>query len=102
FTNNFYKDHVQTYQKHPIYWMYDSSAGKTIRNSAHGFKALVYMHRYDEDTTGKVRMDYLHKVQRAYEQKIDNLEYQKDLTVSAKEIADAEKEIEKLTKQLKE
>lgn len=102
FTNNFYKDHVQIYQKHPIYWMYDSSAGKTRKNSTDGFKALVYMHRYEEDTTGKVRMDYLHKVQRAYEQKLDNLEYQMELTDSAREIADAEKEIEKLTKQLKE
>src|SRR5699024_4230795 len=59
FMNNFYKDHCQQYSvrgsgKLPIYWMYDSSAGKTRRNSADGFKALVYMHRYDEDTTGKV------------------------------------------------
>ena len=107
FITNFYKDHCQQYSvrgsgKLPLYWMYDSSAGKTRRNSADGFKALVYMHRYDEDTTGKVRMDYLHKVQRAYGQRIDNLEYQMELTDSAREIADAEKEIEKLTKQLKE
>lgn len=102
FINNFYADHVKTYKKHPIYWLYDSSAGKTKRNSEDGFKALVYMHRYDEDTTGKVRTDYLHKVQRAYEFKLDNLNYRIENSEDAREIADAEKEVEKLTKQLKE
>ncbi|MDN6162460.1 MAG: BREX-1 system adenine-specific DNA-methyltransferase PglX, partial [Atopostipes sp.] len=67
-----------------------------------GFKALVYMHRYDEDTTGKVRTDYLHKVQKAYEFKLDNLNYHIENSEDAREIADAEKEVEKLTKQLKE
>ena len=56
FLTGFYKDHVQKYQKRPIYWLYDS--GK-----ANGFKALVYMHRYDADTTGRVRMDYLHRME---------------------------------------
>ena len=47
FLKDFYKDHLKTYQKRPIYWLYDS--GKND-----GFKALVYMHRYTEDTTGIV------------------------------------------------
>ncbi|MDN6162414.1 MAG: BREX-1 system adenine-specific DNA-methyltransferase PglX, partial [Atopostipes sp.] len=104
---NFYKDHCKQYSvrgsgKLPIYWMYDSSAGKTKRNSEDGFKSLIYMHRYDEDTTGKVRTDYLHKVQKAYEFKLDNLNYRIENSEDAREIADAEKEVEKLTKQLKE
>lgn len=95
FLNDFYKDHTQIYKKRPIYWLYDS--GKQ-----NGFKALVYMHRYDEDTTGKVRVDYLHQVQRAYERMISNL--QEDITNSkdAKEITQLQKRIEKLIKQLKE
>ena len=40
FLNDFYKDHVQTYKKRPIYWLFDS--GKQ-----NGFKALIYMHRYN-------------------------------------------------------
>ena len=60
------------------------------------------MHRYDEDTTGKVRVNYLHQVQKAYERAISNL--QEDIADSkdAKEITHLQKKIEKFTKQLKE
>lgn len=95
FINEFYIDHVKMYQKRPIYWLYDS--GKQ-----NGFKALIYMHRYDEDTTGKVRVEYLHQAQKAYERIIANL--QEDIVNSkdAKEITQMQKRIEKLIKQLKE
>jgi len=43
FRTTFYSDHLQKYQKHPIYWMF--SSGKK-----HGFKGLVYMHRFKKDT----------------------------------------------------
>ena len=102
FVNDFYKDHVQRYKKTPIYWLYDSSAGKTKRNSQNGFKALIYMHRYTEDTTGKVRIDYLHKIQRIYENKIDFLKDNILNNKDAKEVARSEKELEKTMKQLKE
>ena len=59
FLNGFYTDHVKIYQKRPIYWLYDS--GKQ-----NGFKALIYMHRYDENTIGRIRADYLFKMQRAH------------------------------------
>ena len=59
FLNDFIKDHIKTYQKRPIYWMFDS--GKQ-----NGFKALIYMQRYDENTIGRIRADYLFKMQRAY------------------------------------
>lgn len=95
FVNDFYKDHLKTYQKRPIYWLYDS--GKQ-----NGFKALVYMHRYDEDTTGKVRVDYLHQVQRAYERTIANLQEDIANSKDAKETTQLQKRLEKVTKQLKE
>ena len=47
FLKDFFKDHVKTYQKRPIYWLFDS--GKE-----NGFKALIYLQRYDEDTVGRV------------------------------------------------
>lgn len=56
FLKDFYADHLKVYQKRPIYWLFDS--GKQ-----NGFKALIYMHRYDADTVGRVRTDYLHKAQ---------------------------------------
>lgn len=101
FLTDFYKDHVQTYKKRPIYWLYDSSAGKS-KGSQNGFKALIYMHRYNEDTTGKVRIDYLHKLQSHYENRINLLKYNIANNKDAREVAMSQKELEKVIKQLKE
>ena len=100
FLNDFFKDHCTTYSvtgsgKRPIYWLYDS--GKQ-----NGFKALIYMHRYDEDTTGRIRADYLFKMQRAYENELKRVQDTIDGSSNSREIAQAEKRKEKLTKQLKE
>jgi hypothetical protein len=95
FVKDFYKDHVKTYQKRPIYWLYDS--GKQD-----GFKALVYMHRYTPDTTGIVRVDYLHKMQKIYMSEIDRMKEMAENSNNAREVAQAEKRREKLIKQLKE
>lgn len=95
FIKDFFKDHVKTYQKRPIYWLYDS--GKQD-----GFKALVYMHRYTEDTTGVVRVDYLHKMQKIYMSEIDRMKEMAENSNNAREVAQAEKRREKLIKQLKE
>ena len=67
FLNDFYKDHLKIYQKRPIYWLFDS--GK--RN---GFKALVYMHRYQPDTIARVRTDYVHEMQSRYRTAIADVE----------------------------
>ncbi len=95
FVKEFYKDHVKTYKKCPIYWLYDS--GKQD-----GFKALVYMHRYNADTTGIVRVDYLHKMQKIYMSEIDRMKEMAENSNNAREVAQAEKRREKLIKQLKE
>lgn len=95
FVKDFYKDHVKIYQKRPIYWLYDS--GKID-----GFKALIYMHRYNSDTTGKVRVDYLHKMQRTYMSEIDRMQDMIDNSNNPREVAVSEKRKEKLVKQLKE
>ena len=95
FLNDFIKDHIKTYQKHPIYWMFDS--GKQ-----NGFKALVYMHRWNADTTGNVRVEYLHRVQRVYESEIARMQDTLDNSSNAREVSAAQKRKDKLTKQLKE
>ncbi|WP_312433279.1 BREX-1 system adenine-specific DNA-methyltransferase PglX [Lacrimispora sp.] len=95
FVKDFYKDHVKIYQKRPIYWLYDS--GKQD-----GFKALVYMHRYDANTTGLVRVDYLHKTQKIYMSEIDRMQDEIENGKTSADIAKAEKRKEKLIKQLKE
>jgi len=92
---DFYKDHVKTYQKKPIYWMFDS--GKE-----NGFKALIYMHRYNEDTVAKVRTNYLHKVQKAIESAIESADIIIDSASSSTQKAKVVKQKEKLVKQLSE
>lgn len=95
FLNDFYKDHLKTYQKRPIYWLFDS--GKQD-----GFKALIYLHRYDEDTVGRVRADYLHKQQGFLENAIANCDYTLQTSQNARDKADATKKKDKLVKQLAE
>ncbi len=95
FLTDFIKDHIKIYQKRPIYWMFDS--GKQ-----NGFKALVYMHRWNADTIGNVRVEYLHKIQRVYESEISRMQETIDNSTNSKEIANAEKRKDKLAKQLKE
>ena len=95
FLGDFIKDHIKTYQKRPIYWLFDS--GKQ-----NGFKALIYMHRWNADTIGKVRVDYLHKLQRVYESEIARMQETIDNSTNTREVANAEKRKDKLLKQLKE
>lgn len=69
FVSSFYADHVKTYKKCPIYWLFDS--GKK-----NGFKCLIYMHRYQPDTLARIRTDYIHEQQSRYRTVIDSLEQQ--------------------------
>lgn len=92
---DFFKDHCQKYSNRPIYWLFDS--GKN-----NGFKALVYLHRYDENTIAKMRAEYLHKVQRVYESESARMQDVIDNSTDAREVAFARKQKEKLTKQLLE
>ena len=100
FLNDFFKDHCNTYSvtgsgKRPIYWLFDS--GKQ-----NGFKALIYMHRYDADTVGRVRTDYLHKAQKYVETAMQSAQYTIDNATSSSEKSKATKAVTKYTKQLAE
>lgn len=100
FLNDFFKDHCNTYSvtgsgKRPIYWLFDS--GKQ-----NGFKALIYMHRYDADTVGRVRTDYLHKAQKYVETAMQSAQYTIDNATSVSEKSKATKAVTKYTKQLAE
>ena len=100
FLNDFFKDHCNTYSvtgsgKRPIYWLFDS--GKQ-----NGFKALIYMHRYDADTVGRVRTDYLHKAQKYVETAMQSAQYTIDNETSVSEKSKATKAVTKYTKQLAE
>lgn len=94
FLNDFYKDHLKTYQKRPIYWLFDS--GKK-----NGFKCLAYMHCYQPDTIARIRTDYVHEQQARYRTAISGLERQ----ISGASTSDRvrlNKQLEKLKDQAEE
>lgn len=100
FINDFFKDHCSTYSvflagRRPIYWLFDS--GKQ-----NGFKALIYLHRYNQDTVGRVRTDYLHKTQKAIEHAMQSAQYTLDNSKGGTEKSKATRRIAKYTKQLAE
>ena len=65
--NDFFADHLKIYQKRPIYWQF--SSGKK-----NGFKALIYMHRYQPDLLARMRTDYVHEQQERFRTQITMLE----------------------------
>ncbi len=69
FVNDFFNDHVKTYQKRPIYWLFDS--GKK-----NGFKCLIYLHRYDEQLVSKIRTKYLHNTLSIYQRTVEEIDYE--------------------------
>ena len=94
FLTDFYKDHLQTYKKRPIYWLFQSPKK--------GFGALVYLHRYTRDTVNTLLNDYLRDFLRKLESRIEHLEHIQDTASSAREKTAATKEADKLRKTLKE
>ncbi|WP_395430357.1 BREX-1 system adenine-specific DNA-methyltransferase PglX [Levilactobacillus parabrevis] len=95
FVEDFFKDHKKIYQKRPIYWEY--SSGKN-----NGFKALMYLHRYDSDELAMIRTNYLHPLQGKYELRIDQLtQLASNETVASQKKRD-EKELKHLNQQLAE
>ena len=66
FLTEFITDHIKTYKKRPIYWLFTSGKKRA-------FSALVYLHRYSPDTVGRLRTDYVLELQVKLDQEIDRL-----------------------------
>ena len=95
FLKDFFADHCKIYQKRPIYWMFDS--GKK-----NGFKALVYLHRWDADTTGRVYNNYLSPLMRTYAQQIVQENNVISSSNDARTVSTAQKRLDKLKLQQEE
>lgn len=94
FLKEFYKDHCKTYKKRPIYWLFDS--GKKA-----GFRALVYMHRYQPDLLACVRTEYVHQQQDRYRTQIEFAENELATAEKGARVK-LDKRIKKLNDQLTE
>lgn len=90
--SNFYKDHMQTYKKRPIYWLF--SSGKQG-----AFQALVYLHRYNESTLARMRTEYVMPLISKMAAYANSLETAKENSDSAAEIKRIEKKLQDLHKQ---
>lgn len=93
--NDFYKNHTTIYQKRPIYWELNSGRQG-------GFRALMYLHRYDPDTMAMIRTSYLHDLQAAYEKRIANLSTFIDTETNTKQKNKRIKQHDHVRKQLDE
>ena len=93
FLNGFYADHVQTYKKRPIYWLF--SSGKK-----NGFKALIYMHRYQPDLLARMRTDYVHEQQERYRTQLQMLETNLASASKADQLLKYEEKIHHLADQM--
>jgi hypothetical protein len=94
FLNDFYKDHLQTYKKRPIYWL--------VQSPKKGFSVLLYLHRYTRDTMNLVLNRYLRDYQVKLRNRLAHVNPLKDTAPTASEKTEARKEADKLTKTLHE
>ena len=93
--NRFFKDHLQTYKKRPIYWLFSSGKQKA-------FQCLVYLHRYNEGTLARMRTEYVIPLQGMMASRIRQLDEDIAATASTAHRKRLEKERAKLVKQQSE
>ena len=93
--DKFYKDHLQTYKKRPIYWCFSSGRQKA-------FQCLVYLHRYHAGTLARMRMEYVMPLQSKMAARIDSLADDIQAASSSAQAKRLQKERDTLTKQLDE
>ena len=91
-STQFYKDHLRTYKKRPIYWLFSSGKQKA-------FECLVYLHRYNESTLARMRTEYVIPLSAKLNAYADKLEQDKDASTSTAETKRLEKEVATLHKQ---
>ena len=89
-SNQFYKDHLQTYKKRPIYWLFSSGKQKA-------FECLVYLHRYNDSTLARMRTEYVTPLQSKYSAYVDQLNQQLQ-DASSSEATRIKKDIQALEK----
>ena len=91
-STQFFKDHLRTYKKRPIYWLFSSGKYKA-------FECLVYLHRYNEGTLARMRTEYVIPLSAKLNAYAEKLEQDNEASTSAAETKRLEKEIATLHKQ---
>ena len=89
---SFFRDHLKTYKKRPIYWLF--SSGKL-----RAFQCLVYLHRYNESTLSRMRTEYVIPLQGKIASRIEQLADEIQNATSTSHRKKMEKERDTLIKQ---
>ncbi|MFC1792654.1 BREX-1 system adenine-specific DNA-methyltransferase PglX [Planctomycetota bacterium] len=95
FVTDFFKNHLKRYKKRPIYWLFSSGKEKALQ-------CLVYLHRYNEGTLSRMRIEYLIPLQGRIASKIESLQKDMEHASSTSAANKTRKEIIKLEKQVEE
>jgi type II restriction/modification system DNA methylase subunit YeeA len=90
--DRFFKDHLQTYKKRPIYWLFSSGKQKA-------FQCLVYLHRYNPGTLSRIRSEYVIPLQGKFAARLDQLQGDIQVATSTAHQKRLEKELVRLQKQ---
>ena len=88
----FYKHHLQTYKRRPIYWLFSSGKQRA-------FQCLVYLHRYHDGTLARMRTEYVIPLQGKIVARIEKLEDDKAKATSTSHRNKLQKEQDNLKKQ---
>lgn len=94
FLQDFMKDHHKTYKKRPIYWFFTSGKQRA-------FNAYMYLHRYDKDTLGRLRTEYLHPLQLKLQSEYERLQADPTAARRLKQVQDQLKELQAYDEVLK-
>jgi hypothetical protein len=93
FKRDFYADHLRRYKKRPIYWLFSSGKERA-------FEALVYLHRYNESTLARMRLEYVVPLQSQMAGRIQRLTDEvRAGNLSSSETKKRNVQVEKLQKQ---
>jgi len=94
-STKFYKDHMQTYKKRPIYWLFSSGKERA-------FECLVYLHRYNESTLSRMRTEYVTPLLGKYEAYAEQLDKQIEMAESTQDKKRLERDLKSMDKKQSE
>jgi len=90
-STQFYKDHMQTYKKRPIYWLFSSGKQRA-------FECLVYLHRYNESTLSRMRNEYVTPLQGKFSARAEYLNNEINAATSTSNRTKLQKQLDTLKK----
>ena len=90
-STQFFKDHLQTYKKRPIYWLFSSGKQRA-------FECLVYLHRYNESTLSRMRNEYVTPLQGKLAARADYLDSEIEAAATTSARSKLQKQLDTLKK----